>query len=229
MGWKFFYQGSDMQNQSHWKSYCKGCVNHLKKLLQDAGTFDEADWQRGTQGVSFVKDLACEQAGAIRGDRGPWTTHILGGIGGRGNTAPCPHTSAEAKKGSTSKTSPLARWAAAAEFGPSSMVSRALPSADKGTTEWQRDLKRRTEDGRCILRPVLFGQQAGCHQQNLIRPVASCFADGGLPPTDAWLSIGTPEGGVAPLSKPRRPEAASTPFAARTVGDAWHIGTPSVT
>jgi hypothetical protein len=45
----YFHKGTEKQNSSHWINYCKGCVKHEKKLLQDAGTFDAVDWQEGGQ------------------------------------------------------------------------------------------------------------------------------------------------------------------------------------
>jgi hypothetical protein len=48
----YFHRGTTKQNSSHWNTYCKGCVKHEKKLLQDAGTFDAVDWQE--EGQSFL-------------------------------------------------------------------------------------------------------------------------------------------------------------------------------
>jgi hypothetical protein len=45
----YFHKGTEKQNSSHWINYCKGCVKHEKKLLQDAGTFDPVDSQEGGQ------------------------------------------------------------------------------------------------------------------------------------------------------------------------------------
>ncbi|KAF8146019.1 hypothetical protein K438DRAFT_1781380 [Mycena galopus ATCC 62051] len=41
----YFHNLQELQNASHYFNYCKGCVLHQKKLLQDAGTYDETDWQ----------------------------------------------------------------------------------------------------------------------------------------------------------------------------------------
>ncbi|KAF8164281.1 hypothetical protein K438DRAFT_2067454 [Mycena galopus ATCC 62051] len=43
--WSHFWQGKTKQNSSHWESFCKGCVKQEQQLLQNAGTYDSADWQ----------------------------------------------------------------------------------------------------------------------------------------------------------------------------------------
>ncbi|KAJ7693020.1 hypothetical protein B0H17DRAFT_1330580 [Mycena rosella] len=42
--WKYFDNSGKKQNQSHYHSYCLGCLDHQKRLLQDAGTFNQAEW-----------------------------------------------------------------------------------------------------------------------------------------------------------------------------------------
>ncbi|KAJ6629669.1 ribonuclease H-like domain-containing protein [Mycena sp. CBHHK59/15] len=95
--WAYFYKG-EKQNKSHFHSYCKGCVKHQQELLQDAGTYNATDWREGGQSFTNGKFpgfyVTCTNAGAVRGDRGPWITHILGGRG----VAACPHALALAKK-----------------------------------------------------------------------------------------------------------------------------------
>ncbi|KAF8188283.1 ribonuclease H-like domain-containing protein [Mycena galopus ATCC 62051] len=86
----YFHNLHELQNASHYFNYCKGCVLHQKKLLQDAGTYDETEWQ--AEGQSFID--ACHAAGSIRGDKGPWITHILGGKG----TTACTHVTDAARQ-----------------------------------------------------------------------------------------------------------------------------------
>ncbi|KAK7055666.1 ribonuclease H-like domain-containing protein [Favolaschia claudopus] len=89
--WSHFLKlhGRPKFNSSHWATYCKGCIQHEKELLQNTGTFDSVDWQQG--GQSFVD--ACDRAGVVRGDKGPWVTHVLGGKG----VEACPYASEAAK------------------------------------------------------------------------------------------------------------------------------------
>ncbi|KAJ7362771.1 hypothetical protein DFH08DRAFT_326791, partial [Mycena albidolilacea] len=61
-----------------------------KKLLQDAGTYKDADWQ--AKGDSFID--ACHATSSIRGDKEPWITHLLGGKG----TTACIHVTDAARK-----------------------------------------------------------------------------------------------------------------------------------
>ncbi|KAF8142876.1 hypothetical protein K438DRAFT_2111369 [Mycena galopus ATCC 62051] len=86
----YFHNLHELQNASHYFNYCKGCVLHQKKLLQDAGTYDETEWQ--AEGQSFID--ACHAAGSVRGDKGPWITHILGGKG----TTACTHVTDAARQ-----------------------------------------------------------------------------------------------------------------------------------
>ncbi|KAF8187363.1 hypothetical protein K438DRAFT_1764962 [Mycena galopus ATCC 62051] len=55
-------QSKTKQNSSHWESFCKGCVKLEQQLLQNAGTYDSADWQ--AEGQSFLD--ACARAGVVR-------------------------------------------------------------------------------------------------------------------------------------------------------------------
>lgn len=50
--WDHFDDSKIKQNQSHNKTYCNGCLDHQKKLLQDSGTYDDVDWK--AKGESFL-------------------------------------------------------------------------------------------------------------------------------------------------------------------------------
>lgn len=50
--WAYFHNLGVKQNKSHYFSYCKGCVENQQKLLQEAGTYDDAEWK--AKGPSFV-------------------------------------------------------------------------------------------------------------------------------------------------------------------------------
>ncbi|KAJ6460569.1 ribonuclease H-like domain-containing protein, partial [Mycena sanguinolenta] len=117
--WSYFYKGKVKQNTSHWNTYCKGCVKHEQKLLQDAGTYDSADWLK--EGPSFL--AACERAGSVRGDKSPWITHILGGK----DISPCPHASDAAKKLATSLRD--------AAYAAKQAKHKAGPAASAGKTQ----------------------------------------------------------------------------------------------
>ncbi|KAK7006663.1 hypothetical protein R3P38DRAFT_3214017 [Favolaschia claudopus] len=45
--WTHFLKlhGKPKFNSSYWATYCKGCIQHEKELLQNTGTFDSVDWQ----------------------------------------------------------------------------------------------------------------------------------------------------------------------------------------
>ncbi|KAJ7805467.1 hypothetical protein B0H14DRAFT_3771606 [Mycena olivaceomarginata] len=79
----YFHNLREKRNLSHYRTYCRGCVLHQKKLLQDAGTYNDADWQ--AEGDSFID--ACHATSSIRGDKESWITHLLGGKG----TTACIH------------------------------------------------------------------------------------------------------------------------------------------
>ncbi|KAK6996192.1 hypothetical protein R3P38DRAFT_3287881 [Favolaschia claudopus] len=55
--WTHFLKlhGRPKFNSSHWATYCKGCIQHEKELLQNTRTFDSVDYQHG--GQSFVDGL----------------------------------------------------------------------------------------------------------------------------------------------------------------------------
>jgi hypothetical protein len=53
----YFHNLREKQNLSHYKTYYTGCVLHQKKLLQDAGTYNNADWQ--VEGDSFINGESC--------------------------------------------------------------------------------------------------------------------------------------------------------------------------
>ncbi|KAJ6494539.1 hypothetical protein C8R45DRAFT_927719 [Mycena sanguinolenta] len=89
--WSHFYKGTVKRNSSHWNMYCKGCIKHEQKLLQDTGTYNSIDWLN--KGPSFIAG-DCERVGSVQGDKSPWITHILGGK----DITPCPHASNSAKK-----------------------------------------------------------------------------------------------------------------------------------
>ncbi|KAJ6484889.1 ribonuclease H-like domain-containing protein [Mycena sanguinolenta] len=110
--WSYFYKGKVKQNTSHWNTYCKGCVKHEQKLLQDAGT----------KGHRFLP-ATCERAGSVRGDKSPWITHILGGK----DISPCPHASDAAKKLATSLRD--------AAYAAKQAKQKAGPAASAGKTQ----------------------------------------------------------------------------------------------
>lgn len=65
---------------------------------------------------------ACERAGSVRGDKGPWVTHILGGR----DTAACPYASAAAKEDATAIRD--------AEFAKKQKTREAVPAATGQTS-----------------------------------------------------------------------------------------------
>ncbi|KAJ7847355.1 hypothetical protein B0H14DRAFT_3676401 [Mycena olivaceomarginata] len=73
-----------------WPRTLGGSIYRHKKLLQDAGTYNDADWQ--AEGDSFID--ACHATSSIRGDKEPWITHLLGGKG----TTACIHVTGAARK-----------------------------------------------------------------------------------------------------------------------------------
>ncbi|KAK6971995.1 hypothetical protein R3P38DRAFT_3240840 [Favolaschia claudopus] len=65
-------------------TYCKGCVEHERELLVEAGIYDSVDWQQ--HGQSF-------RDGSVEGTQYSWMDHILGG----GNVeCACPYASKSA-------------------------------------------------------------------------------------------------------------------------------------
>ncbi|KAK7027215.1 hypothetical protein R3P38DRAFT_3191585 [Favolaschia claudopus] len=41
-------------------TYCKGCIQHEKELLQNTGTFDSVEWQHGGQSFVDEKEINAE-------------------------------------------------------------------------------------------------------------------------------------------------------------------------
>ncbi|KAJ7803588.1 hypothetical protein B0H14DRAFT_2613203 [Mycena olivaceomarginata] len=54
----YFHNLREKQNLSHYRIYCRGCVLHQKKLPQDAGTYNNADWQ--AEGDCFINETGCQ-------------------------------------------------------------------------------------------------------------------------------------------------------------------------
>ncbi|KAJ6552527.1 hypothetical protein B0H10DRAFT_1968382 [Mycena sp. CBHHK59/15] len=94
LGLKHFHQGSEMQNASHWRTYCKGCIKHKLDHLKEEHR--QADTLHANAATHFTNDKedfkhACDAVGSLRGEKTVWITHVLGTVNRK--SKPCPHVS----------------------------------------------------------------------------------------------------------------------------------------
>ncbi|KAJ7817513.1 hypothetical protein B0H14DRAFT_2602012 [Mycena olivaceomarginata] len=90
--WAFFHKSDIMFNKSHWTTHCEGCVRHHQNRLKK-GRLDNVGVATAFINEKEERAAACELAGAIRGEKGVFITHILGSR----TTSACPHASKAAQ------------------------------------------------------------------------------------------------------------------------------------
>ncbi|KAJ6610768.1 hypothetical protein B0H10DRAFT_1953576 [Mycena sp. CBHHK59/15] len=86
-----------MQNASHWRTYCKGCVKHkLDHLKEERRQADTLHANAATRFTNDKEDFmrACDAVGSLRGEKTVWITHVLGIVNRKAQ--PCPHVSQDA-------------------------------------------------------------------------------------------------------------------------------------
>ncbi|KAJ7300362.1 hypothetical protein DFH08DRAFT_828525 [Mycena albidolilacea] len=106
--WAFFQKSDIMFNKSHWTTHCEGCVRHHQNCLKE-GRLDNVGVATAFINEKEERAAARELAGAIRGEKGVFITHILGSR----TTSACPHASkagpnrgkGPARRGSSSQSS----------------------------------------------------------------------------------------------------------------------------
>ncbi|KAJ7882909.1 ribonuclease H-like domain-containing protein [Mycena leptocephala] len=130
LGKNYFHRGSEMQNKSHWKTHCKGCVErHLNRLTEERRLNGTLPADAATRLVNDRHDFA-QAAGVVRGEKSVWITHILGSTNAR--SPACPWASPAAKVEATTQRNVEK---AAKDKAPSGKHSRSASTADPDSND----------------------------------------------------------------------------------------------
>ncbi|KAJ7908024.1 hypothetical protein B0H13DRAFT_2331783 [Mycena leptocephala] len=138
LGLKHFHKSEEMQNSSHWKTYCKGCVDHHLITIKAARVIVPVD--AATRLLTDAADfgVACTRAGSVRGQKDAWITHVLGSLDGK-TSLPCAWASAGAKAEATTQQGVSKT---AKDDAPSNKHARSASTAEADDATTKKKMKQ---------------------------------------------------------------------------------------
>ncbi|KAJ7814179.1 ribonuclease H-like domain-containing protein [Mycena leptocephala] len=176
LGLDHFHQGSSMQNVSHWKTHCRGCVQHHLDRIQEERR--QVDGLPADDATRFTNNRTDFQRGTFcSGEKTVWITHILGSANGR--FPPCPHASQEAKLEATTQRNAVQEEKDKAPT-TSKKHARSASAAESNDDTAQKKFKQTMLTTYTGLNMPFSSSESGAIQSQALRAIVSTNSSFGL-------------------------------------------------